>query len=336
MRSKLIIFLLIAITSVSVQAQVTYAKPEEFKTIKNRTLIVELLEVDQRQIDEWEKKKGKLKEKKPTEAKKYAIMVDDYKSFVQDYNTFIKSAVEKNWDFNETVEFKTTSQVNRLRKNSSRYTILWFSETTTSTTNAYGFNYTPNLSIPTLNYSRIEKGKIKVDYSFYMPYTGLRKKNVIKESDLLLSLKLMRNHILEIEKSGKKKFTFKNYSKNQASVNCKKLADKKIALNEVDVHKKATFSEISSAYKNGSIVKLTDEETISAIENNEDVIIGMCIPHTIVAGSVGPLSTARILFLKSFVNVSTGTIYTCYGTVTGEFNDPYYRVKEFTKYGNCK
>ena len=52
--------------------------------------------------------------------------------------------------------------------------------------------------------------------------------------------------------------------------------------------------------------------------------------------SVIGITTSRILYLKSFINVKTGKLYTCFGTVTGEFNDPYYRVKEFTKYGRCK
>ena len=333
MKLKLIIGIIIWLIVNPVSAQVTYSKPDEFSSIKKRTLIVELLEVNKKQIEKWKKKKSKTK--KPKVSREYGNMILEYENFVKDYNSYIKAAVEKYWDFNSNIEYKTYTEVKKLRKSSKKYTVLWYSESGSQTADEYGHKYFPDLTIPTLNYSRIEKGTRKVDYSFFMPNTGERKKNEIRLSDIIISLKLMKNQINQIEKIGKKRYIFKSYAKDQAKENCNKLSGKKLYINELTIHKNTSIGQIKSAYKAGTVEKISDEEVSKAIENEEDYIIGFAIPYQIATGSVGPFSSAQIIFLKSFINVKTGKIYTYYGTSMGDFTDPFFRRKDFSKFGKC-
>jgi len=326
MRLKLLFFVGLLLSLQPYFSQETYAKPEDFKALKNRPLIVQTMEVKESVISTIKKKKAKAK--KPEKIKKYEKMIIDYRNFVKSYNTNIKIAIEKYWKLNTEILYKTKEEVEKIKdKKSSKYAIFWYSASTTS---GSGSIFNPSLSIPTLNYNRSEKGDVKIDYTFFMPYLN-KKENVVTLADFILSLKLMQNHIESIEKTGKKRYTFKDYAKEEAKKNCKDLAKKDLVISATDIHKKATLSQIDLAYKNGKVIKYTDEEIIKAIENEEDVIIGFSIPFMIVDSSI-----SRILFFKSFINVKTGKIYTCFGTVTGELNDPYFRVKEFTKYSKCK
>ncbi|MCH2234734.1 MAG: hypothetical protein MK078_10845 [Crocinitomicaceae bacterium] len=314
-------------------AQVTYAKPEEISEIKSRPLIVELLEKDQKLIDDWAKKKSKTK--KSEEKSKYTEMEAEYLAFIDSYNDHIKSAIEKLWNLNEKVEYKTASEVAALRKSkSTKYSVLWFSESSSTYSDEFGAKYFPDLTIPTMNYSRIEKGKVKVDYSYFMHYTGHREQNTLNLSDITFSLMLMKMHLAEIEKTGNKKYQFQQFAKDQAEKFCKELGSKELIISEKTIHSKTSLSEIKRNYS-GDVVSMTEDEISNAIEKGEDKIIGLCIPTSIAAGSAGPLSVARILYLKCFVNVSNGKIYTAFGSNMGEFNDPYYRAKEFGKYGKC-
>ncbi len=333
MKSKLTLLLSLLLFFSTAQAQNTFAKPEEFKTLKERTLLVELLVEDNAQIQKWTNKKNKAK--KPEVAKKYESKIGKYREFITEYNKHIKEAVESIWDLNKNIEYKTTTQIRFMKNDKEQYTVLGYEETESDMKDQAGQAYFPDLSIPTLTYSRIEKPHFKPDYSFFMPYLGEKEDN-ISLAHLILSLKLMQQHILEIENSGKKKFTFKKYAVMQAKQNCPKLTGKDVAIIESRIHKKASLANIQKEYSQGDVVGLTDDQVKNAIVKNEDVIIGIFIPQDIIAGAAGPLAVARILFTTCFMNVSTGEIYSCTGTVMGEFNDHFYRSKGFKKLGVCK
>jgi len=334
MRLFFIIVSLFFFATEQLSAQVVYAKADEFKSIKKRKLIVEQLEVDQALIASWQKKKGKTK--KPELATRYGEMISEYKKFVADYNGHIKSAVESIWLLNEEVVYKTTSEVKALRKSKSeRYSVLFFSESTTNKTDDFGHKYFPNLSIPTLNYSRIESGTVKVDYSFFMAYTGHREANELQLADVLLSLRLIQNQIAAIEKTVNNRYTFKSFASDEGKANCGTLKGATVHIDENSIHKKSTLAEINAAYS-GTVKLLSNQEITTAIENEEDIIIGFFIPNTIAAGSVGStvqISSGRITYLHVFLNVKTGEVLSCTGTSMGEFNDIWFRSGPFSKLG---
>ncbi len=69
----------------------------------NRTLIVELLEEDPKVIDKLSKKK------------KRAAKLQEYKDFITFYNDMIKDAVSKYWTFNENIEYRSATEVEKNR-----------------------------------------------------------------------------------------------------------------------------------------------------------------------------------------------------------------------------
>lgn len=328
-----LLFIFFIALNFSVQAQYSYAKPDEFSEIKSRTLIVELIELDDKIIENWEKKKSKAKKKEKID--KFQKKIDDYNSFITDYNNLIKKAIEEHWKVNPNVIYKTTSEVIDLIKNDSEeYTVLWFSETDSKRKDGYGATYFPDLTVPTLNYSRIEKGRRKTDYCYFMHYTNDRN-NKIKYSDFVLSLKLMDLHIDYIVANKKKKFSFHEYVLEISKENCKEFSGQTAFIQDEAVHKNTNISEINNS-SSGSISTLTDEEISLAIETNEDKIVGFFFPFSIAVGKMGPAAVGRVQYVRSFVNISSGKIYTNRGGRMGQLFDPYYRSKEFEKYDNCK
>ena len=329
MKFNLLLFSFLILT-VSVQAQYSYAKSEEFADIQARPLIVEQLEVDANLIEKWEKKAKKKKN-----AAEYTAKINKYKSFVSDYNNLMKKAIEEHWGLNSGVTYKTTSEVKQMIKDDSEeYTVLWYSETDSKRRDDYGATYFPSLTVPTLNYSRIEKGRSKTDYCYFMHFSHNREEQV-KYSDFVLSLKLMKQHMEYIVAEDKRKYAFHEYAEDQAKENCKDLPKQGLFLTEGSIHKKATLGGINSNF-GGEIAMLTDEEICQAIEQDEDRIVGLFFPFSIAVGGVGPVSVGRVQYVRCFVNIKTGKIYTAYGSKMGQFFDAYYREKEFSKYGVCK
>jgi len=154
--------------TLNVQSQYSFAKSEEFEDIQSRPLIVEQLELDQKLIAKWKKKA-----KKPKNSREYNAKISKYKTFVTDYNTMMKRAVEEHWELNSEFIFKTTSEVNQLMKDDSEeYTVLWYDETDSGKKNDFGATFFPNQTVPTLKYSRSEKGRFKTDYCYFMHFSN--------------------------------------------------------------------------------------------------------------------------------------------------------------------
>src|SRR5687768_16368509 len=154
----------LTVSTFTVQAQITKALPNEYKEIKTRPLIIEMLEEDKEFIDSRTEKLAKAKKQEAKDELQSDI--DNHKNFVSGYNNAIKAAVQKYWDLNKTVEYKTTKEVEALRKaKNNQYSVLFFTESSTSVTNN-GHTYRPGINLPTLNYSRVEKSLAKPDYSF--------------------------------------------------------------------------------------------------------------------------------------------------------------------------
>ncbi len=319
--------------SIHIQAQYSYARANDYPDIKNRPLIVEMIELDNKLIEKWEKKKSKAKSEK--KASEYQDKIDKYTVFVTDYNNLIKKAVESHWNINPELIYKTTSEVKELmKKKSEEFTVLWYSETNSKRMDEYGFTYFPNFTVPTLNYSRIEKGRFKTDYCYFIHYTHNRN-DKIKYSDFVLSLKLMKQHMDYIIENDKKKFSFHKYVMEQSVKNCSDFSGITAFIQEEAIYEKTNASELNNIFS-GEIKSFSDEEISKAIEEGEDRIIGFFFPFSIVVGNMGPASVARIQYVRSFVDTKTGKIYTSMGGKMGQFFDPYFRENEFEKYDNCK
>ena len=333
MISRLLLVAFFLSIGTNLNAQYSLAKAKDFADMQGRTLIVEQLELDERLIANWEKKKSKAR--KEEDANGYQRAIEKYKKFVSDYNEFIKQAVTEHWDINPDVIYKTHSEVNQLMKDDSEeYTVLWYAATDSKRKDEFGATYFPSLTVPTLKYSRIEKGRIKTDYCYFLHFTHDRD-DEIKYTDLVLALRLMKQHMDFQVAEDKSKYTFHEYVLDQAKMNCKDLGGSEVFIQDGSVHKKTSLSEINGNYS-GQVNTLTQEEIEAAILNGEDKLVGFFFPFNIVVGSIGPASMGRIQYVRSFVNTKTGTIYTSWGGKSGQFFDPYFRKREFEKYDECR
>ena len=335
MKSRIIIGMAFLLFANMLSAQATYCKPTDFALIKKRTLLVELMELDNDKIQDWEKDIRKTK--KADKKKDLAATIVEYKAFVENYNTFIKLAVEKYWDLNTTIEYKTNSEVIKLRKTTKKkYSVLWYSASRAKGGVDFASTYSSEQFIPTLNYGRIEKGRIKVDYSFFMPSMGERSHNELVLGDFLFSLKMMKTHIAAIEKKGKKNYNFKKYATEQGELNCKKISGNDLYLLEGTLHKNTSLGQIKSSYRKGKAVIYNNEELDKAIIDEDDIIVGYLIPYQIAMGSAGFVAVERTLYFRIFVNIKSGEILAARGVSYGDLNDEFFHKKDFSTIAKCK
>lgn len=305
--------------------QVINLKPENINDITSRTLIVELLEFDERHLDLY-----KHNNKSETEIQ--------YKKFIENYNSYIKSAVKNNWTINNKIIYKTTSELSLLKETSSEFSVLWYSAAVTSPKyikSDIGFNYNPKLSIPTLNYSRIENGwrskknntyidYANLDFCFFMPYYN-RVVNEIKESDLIISLNLIQNHINEIKKKKSKSYNKMNagYYKARAKENINQLENNDVYIIESLISEYSSLEEMQSYYTLGTLKSISEEELTKLITAKENKIIAFLMPFSnSPQGIIDGVWTSQkriIIYKQVFINIKTGEI--CgYGQQTSQFN----------------
>ena len=136
-----------------------YMKYTDISKIKERKLLVELIEADQDYLKKLEKKKSKEPEK-----------LERYLGMISKYNAFIQTAVSSNWKLNDQFEFKKTSELDIIieqarKKKSSEFSVLRLAELTDID---YVFERRSDLGVMVLNYGRAEQALRKPDYHIYI------------------------------------------------------------------------------------------------------------------------------------------------------------------------
>lgn len=342
--SLLIIFLLFQLQCI--KSQVVNAKSEDFKELTKRPLIIQLVTEDTYLVEDLEKKIAKT-----TNAKRKAESegeLNAYKSFISSYNILIKDVINKHWQFNKekTIEFKTFSEVQVLRKvNPRNYSLLQFVQTKLWVTNEYGKETFTAKTIPTLVYSRMENSEPyddnfnkKIDYSIYLPFINSRKGQQLYDSDLFIIIKLMQNHIKEIQTYDKKNYTIMDFAKDQTDEFCDKLKGLTLLLDERLLETKTNKAEIAKTYS-GNLSVIASEEISKTINLEEDVPVGIILPYSVKSdksGVPGLESSEKIMYMKCFINAKTANFYSCYGTKSIDNWDPFFKTQEFKKIEKCK
>jgi len=337
---------LIILSPISSKSQIVNAKPEDFKDITKRELIVQLITEDSYFVEDLEKKiakTGNAKRKSELEMELTA-----YRSFVLGYNSFVKEAFNRFWLLNNSkpIVFKTFSQVQEIRKvNPKNFTLLQFVQTKLWVKNEYGQETFTGKTIPTLVYSRMENSEPydnnfnkKIDYSFYFPYIESRKNAQLFLSDIIISLKLMQNHINEIITYDKKNYPFIEFAKEQDDENCSKLKILNLFLEDKHLDNKTNKQEILKVFS-GNLNITGSEEIANTIEKEEDAVVSIVLPYSIKSdksGVAGLESSERIMYIKCFISAKNATIYSCYGSKTTDNWDPFFKVQEFKKIEKCK
>lgn len=316
-------------------AQKTKAKPGDFQEIRNRPLIIEQLELDEIKMKKLEKKiKNKFNSTNPKSVEKGMALrqeLVDYQEFVSNYNNYIIEALRNHFIAHDTIIYKTTSELKIIRKSKSKeYSVLMFSETGATSIEVY---------CPTLIYTRNEK---KIDYSFFMPHDD---KYNIQLSNLILTFKLMKNHINFIMTMNRVKYSFVDYANEQAGLNCSLLSGLKLYINENQIHEKSSIDGINDRYMPGEVISVSEEEFNELIYNEEDVFIGLIMPSDVYEIVDEDMDDSFVDYDKLFVNAKTGVVYISrksnfpiVGLVLFPSSSirPNFREKEFSKFGLCK
>ncbi|WP_422359224.1 hypothetical protein [Reichenbachiella sp.] len=311
--------------SVSLWGQVTSTNPEIIDELISRTLIVEQLETDQKTVDFYDKKIANAKKQNLKD--KYTTQKGEYLMFPKKYNELISRAANKILKSHPSIEYKTSSEVEQLRKiGSSGYTVLYYEPFTTVGS---------NLHIKSIKYSRIESKK--ADYSFFLPAIPYRDETEIMEyEDYKIALKLMINHLEATKAQQNKNYSFHNYAKDQSTQNCSEKSRYSLTIDQKMVQKNESKESMSKAFGN-SVNPVPTAELLKLIENDVDQIIALAIPLNIVSGT-SPANTAikisssNVNVFKCLVNTKTGKIL----AATGQKASVNINSKELKKLGSCK
>lgn len=341
----LLLFVAVLLFNTNTKSQVVNAKAEDFKDICSRPLVVQLITEDAYFVEDLEKRISKT-----TNTKRKEDLVNElsaYKAFVAVYNNQIKEAIVKDWQFNseKPIEYKTFSEVQVIRKvNPRNYTLLQFVQTKLWVTNEYGIETFTKKTIPTLVYSRMENSEPydenfnkKIDYSFYMPYINSRLNKQLYVSDLLISLKIIQNHIKEIKNYDKKGYTVMDYAKDQDDENCTKLKNMTLMVDEKILDPKTKKTDISKAFS-GKINIIPSDDISKIIMNQEEEAVSISLPYSIKSdksGIEGLEFMEEIMYMKCFVNAKSGIFFATYLSKTGGNWEPLFKAQEFKKIEKC-
>ncbi len=341
-----LLFLIVFSFNINVKSQIVNAKADDFKIICKRPLIVQLIKEDAYFIEDLEKRISTT-----SNAKRKEELVNElsaYKEFVAGYNSQIKDAISKVWQFNseKPIEYKTFSEVQTLRRVNPRdYTLLQFVQLKLWVTNEYGIETFTKKTIPTMVYSRMENSEPydenfnkKIDYSFYLPYINTRTNHQLFVSDLLISLKIIQNHIKEIRNFDKKNYSLTDYAKDQDDENCTKLTTMTLLMDEKLLDPKTKKPDITKVFS-GKINIITSEEISKTINNQEEEVVSISLPYSIKSdksGIKGLEFMEELMYMKCFVNAKSGFFYSTYISKTGGNWEPLFKALEFKRIEKCK
>ncbi|MEO9966661.1 MAG: hypothetical protein ABJF11_12765 [Reichenbachiella sp.] len=320
-----IVLLALFVNNISIFGQAISADPEIINELINRTLIVEQLEPDEEIVASFDKRIAKAK--KQVLVDKYAAEKEEYLLFAEQYNELISRAASEVLKSHESIEYKTSSEVKKLREDGSTdYTVLYYSPYTIAIS---------NLHIKSLKYSRIENKK--TDYSFFLPAIAHRDEaEIMKYGDYKIALKLMVNHLEGIRTTQKKNYPFINYAKDQAKLNCEEKAGNVLTIDQQMIQKNQSEEAMSKAF--GNSVNLGPTSALmDLIENDTDQLVALAIPLSIVtgtspSGSALNVSTSKINVIKCLVNAKTGKILAS----TGQKAFAYFNAKDLKKMSSCQ
>lgn len=321
MKKRICTILFIAFCFGKIYAQNANAKPEELKEMFNKTLAVELLEENPKYV---EKITGSKKEEDQTELK-------NYKNFIKSYNLNIKKVVDNLWKLNKKIEYKTTSEIETIRKSKSpKYVCLFFSQSKHLRDPDQTFE---ELDIATLNYSRAEKKVYNSDYSFFFP-SRIEVKNDVY-NDLVFSINFMQKNINEIVSSGDKK-NAKVFIQDQTKKNCGQLNTKTLLVDKTLFdEKKFDESEVKKSYSFDLNIGTAEDTESKLSKDPKKYLFLVAIPYGILKKTGGFLSVERIQFQRCIADLE-GNIYGAVGAGFGQFYVSTFRAKDLKTCSDCK
>lgn len=303
-----------------------YGQPDDFKEMKNRTLVVELLEEDEKHVAKLTKKSQRKE--------KFAVQLKKYQDFIVEYNEMIQLVVPKYWSFNDKIEYKTSSEVKKIREAENKeYVLLFYTELRESSTDTRVDRAT--LHVPALAYSRPERAKHRYDYKIYLPSSYIREGSNYFESDFKFALKAAQANINWIIDNNEK-LNFEDFCKEMAEKNCSKLSDYQLIVDREYLYGNLTETKAGDAYGNNLKFVSEDELDKIVLEETEGKAVLFSIPFGTVGSTFGPLTVSQLAFIKVIVDVETYEVL--YIHIPGMGKSYVYEIlkNEFTRFAECK
>lgn len=335
------VFLLLGVLYTISLAQISdmiYAKAEDYNNdILKRTLLVEIIELDQTVVDDYKDQIARAKK----EEKKQRLQkdLDGYLQFNKTFNEQLKAAVDKYWKLNSKKEYKTKAEILSIPEGErNKYVALFYKEVGD---NGSAYGRFPGMGVPMLYYDRLEryytsKRNLIPDYKIYLPSSYVREDGAYADVDIIFAVRAMQSNIQYIASSDKKPLNFEKFAKVMAVQNCKKLFSKTIQIEDKLIHKTLEAGEINNISKNECTIVTLEEVNSSMKEAKEGEAIVLTIPFGIAKGGVGPVATAAYAFVKVIADSQTGEILGFMEPGMGEFFDYQIRPSTLKELCNCE
>jgi hypothetical protein len=251
MKQFLVTLFFIGVTHFT-QAQEVNAKPEAWKEIMRKPLIVEIPD-------------SAIMAKKNT-ASQFPQ---------QNFGDLLQNAIEEHWKINDKIEFKTPRELKKMiERGETKFAYLYVTKHPDS-------KDTEPLWL--LNYTSVEReGLGKLDYSALLPYVHNRKVKEYYEFDLAFTLNLMQENIKYNQKFDAK-LNAADYMFLEVAKNCLKLKALSVIydLNDLDMQvddkvlrksfKKQRYAEFSASEVNQNYNTIKDSSAILLVYPREFV-----------------------------------------------------------------
>ena len=327
---KKTITLIAAFVSMNLSAQISskfYGEVEEIKQLKERVLVVETLEEDNKIITKLSKKKDDSK-------------LIEYKQKIAEINEKLKEYALKDWTLNKKIEFKTTTEIEALRlKKVTDYALLRHFEIG----DAHNFEKgkAGQMYVPALAYTRLENKPEKPDTRFYIPESFSSTDKNYADYSYKLSVNLFQKHINWIIENNKIEFLY-DYCEAEAIKNCEKLKTKKLLVKEGIMFRGRTEAQAKENY--GKDIEFVSENIINEayLSNKKQTAILFEFPYGTLSGGIGPVGITRYVYCKVIIDCETKEILwtnnpgsSVFGAAGKNLN---YEIAEFEfkNMANCK
>jgi hypothetical protein len=262
--------------------------------------------------------------------------------------------VEKYWKYNEKVEYKTQSEVKKLKESkNNKYVILPYIKQADGNMDA-GFKANSGVTIPALSYSKIESSDKKPDYKICVPSSEIRKDNKYLECDFKFALIGIQAHLKWMIQNNKT-VEFQEYAEIIAKENCSKLKNMKLQV-ETDFLRKNGEQKAEAKEDYGHDLEFVTAGQLdsSYIGNKKGVAVLLRIPFEIMnptsaSGNMGNMnaggvrdSNQKTQFYKIVVDCESNKIL--WADVSGGFSlkkafivpDEFVKKSDFKNMGQCK
>ena len=267
-----------------------HREAKDFVELKNRPLIIELLEEDEKVLRKLDKPK-------------HADDLVAYKKMIKLYNDEIVIYAKKYWILNTNIEVRKQSEIESLKKAKSKsYAVL-----RNLRLKDIDIDFRSKLYVNAFVYTRIESNIDKPDAQAYMPVFSKKSNILLEESDYKFCFDILQANINFII-SNKKNWNSEDYIKEMAKGNCPLIKNKTLLVKESLIHEKVSKQACIKKYSGN--LQITSDDVINKafVEKDKDKVVLFSVPYDIFKGGMGPVGQSFVVSYKVIVDCESGKI----------------------------